>query len=161
MTPGSGASLNTSHARFGRLAHPPPPQELRFKHEPLSAKAARALWLKAFVAASQASENREALRFRRAHVVTGSVLRCWRPMQDALGKDQDSVRRLRLVRVSTTDDPPERIVGMLVPEQQLEKLVTTMAPGVKLSDAAAHPWAEEAAWEDVTSDDEDEEMARA
>lgn len=161
MTPGSGASLNTSHARFDRLAHLPPPQDLRFKHEPLSAKAARTLWLKAFVAASQASENREALRFRRAHVVTGSVLRCWRPMQDALGKDQDSVRRLRLVRVSTTDDPPERIVGMLVPEQQLEKLMTTMAPGVKLSDAAAHPWAEEAAGEDVSPDDEDEEMARA
>ncbi|KAL6767860.1 hypothetical protein ACKKBF_B36890 [Auxenochlorella protothecoides x Auxenochlorella symbiontica] len=155
------AAFKIVRPTIGRLAQPLALSDLRFKHEPLSAKAARTLWLKAFVAASQASENREALRFRRAHVVTGSVLRCWRPMQDALGKDQDSVRRLRLVRVSTTDDPPERIVGMLVPEQQLEKLMTTMAPGVKLSDAAAHPWAEEAAGEDVSPDDEDEEMARA
>ena len=51
-------------------------------------------------------------------------MRCWGVVQAGLrhhARTRD--QRMRVMRIATTDDPPQRLVGMLVPEVAVEEVV--------------------------------------
>ncbi|PRW58205.1 strawberry notch-like [Chlorella sorokiniana] len=105
-------------------------QELRSRYRPLEPAECQPLWEKAFEAAD-ATDPKErpgaVARKRRMHILGGAVMRCWGAVQDVLARHaSESERRVRVVRIATTGEQPQRLVGMLIPEPAVEEVVAAL-----------------------------------
>ncbi|KAL4432432.1 hypothetical protein ABPG77_001731 [Micractinium sp. CCAP 211/92] len=108
-------------------------QELKARYAPLEPAACQSLWEKAYEAADtrqgkEGGEKKPAVaRKKRLHVLGGAVMRSWGAVQAALAKHvKPSERRMRVLRIATTGDSLQRLVGMLVPEPAVEPVIQVL-----------------------------------
>lgn len=104
-------------------------QELQSRYKPLSdVGEAQTLWHTLYeLTGKERGKGRPSVRIKTLHVATGAVLRCWGAVRAALQDAKlKSARRIRVVRVETTDDPPVRLVGMIIPEEVVEEVKKRM-----------------------------------
>lgn len=91
-------------------------------------KEAERLWSSLYELTSrERGKGRPSVRVKRMHVATGAVLRCWGAVRAAVKQAKlKSGRRIRVVRVESTDEPPVRLVGMVIPEEVVEDVKRRM-----------------------------------
>ncbi|KAK2077490.1 hypothetical protein QBZ16_004335 [Prototheca wickerhamii] len=91
-------------------------------------KEAERLWSSLYeLTLRERGKGRPSVRVKRMHVATGAVLRCWGAVRAAVKQAKlKSGRRIRVVRVDSTDEPPVRLVGMVIPEEVVEDVKRRM-----------------------------------
>lgn len=99
---------------------PPGAQELKDRYRQLRPAVCRPVWDKAYEAADAVDDGERRggppVRKKRLHILGGAVMHSWSVVQAALARHvKPSERRMRVLRIATTDDPPTRLVGILIP----------------------------------------------
>ncbi|GAB4817769.1 hypothetical protein N2152v2_004815 [Parachlorella kessleri] len=134
-TVGAGATSNKSGPGFtiyrpatGRNKAHMSLQELKDRYIPLQPSACRAHWQAAYEAAGQDKPGARAGRKRTLHILGGAVMRSWAAVQRALVRHmKSSERRVRVLRIMTTGEQSQRLVGMLIPEPAVPDVVGELA----------------------------------
>jgi hypothetical protein len=126
LVPGSAPPTFSIHRpATGRQRQPLPLAQLKSRYTPLAQAACRALWDKAHASAgAPRKDGRPGPRRRTVHILGGAVLRSWGALQRALVRHVKSAeRRMRVLRIETTGEGSQRLVGMFVPEPAVEDVV--------------------------------------
>lgn len=72
----------------------------------------------------QAASKLGSARVRHVHLITGSILPYWKILSDHLAQCPHKVdRRLKVIRVVTTADVTQTLVGVVIPDGRLESLL--------------------------------------
>lgn len=91
-----------------------------------------------YTAAAEPTKRRAATRFARTTLLTGSVLRAWGAVRDALARfEKPADRRIRVMRVVTTDEEARKLIGIWVPEPVVPNVVAKLEEMAREEDAAA------------------------
>jgi hypothetical protein len=134
----SPATFTIHRPPTGRSRQPLPLHDLKARYLPLSEGACRPLWEKAHAAAgTPGKDGRPGLRRRTHHILGGAVLRSWGAVQRALVRHVSAKeRRMRVLRIATTGENSQRLVGMLVPEPAVADVVAELTKEAAEAEAA-------------------------
>jgi hypothetical protein len=123
--PGSSpATFQINRPTTGRARKPFTLSELKEKYAPVSAKECKTLWETSYTNAGEDKEDgRAAMRHRKVHILCGAVMRSWSAVQNALYRHvKKNERRIKVLRIATTGEESQRLVGMLIPEAAVESV---------------------------------------
>lgn len=108
----------------GRARKPFTLSELKEKYTPISAEDCKTLWETSFQNAGDDKEDgRAAMRHRKVHILCGAVMRSWSAVQLAMLRHvKKNERRIKVLRIATTGEESQRLVGMFIPEAAVESV---------------------------------------
>lgn len=123
--PGSSPpTFQINRPTTGRARKPFTLSELKEKYTPTSAEDCKPLWETSFKNAGDDKEDgRAAMRHRKVHILCGAVMRSWSAVQSAMLRHvKKNERRIKVLRIATTGEESQRLVGMFIPEAAVESV---------------------------------------
>lgn len=98
---------------------------MRDKYLPLTLEEAKPLWIKAHTASGVPSkEGKSSTRHRTMHILSGAVMQSWNTVHKSMLRYvKTKERRMKVMRIATTGETSQRLVGMYVPEDTVESIV--------------------------------------
>lgn len=113
---------------IGRSAKSITEAELEEKYEVLEENEAKFLWEEAYgEAANPSPSGKSPLRYRNLHLLTGAVLQHWRTIEKVVRKRRGrNKRRIRVLRIVTTQDPSKRLVGIEIPSESIDSILSAL-----------------------------------
>jgi hypothetical protein len=123
--PGSSPpTFQINRPTTGRARKPFTLAELKEKYTPTTAEDCKPLWETSFQKSGEDKEDgRTPMRHRKVHILCGAVMRSWSAVQHALLRHaKKNERRFKVLRIATTGEDSQRLVGMLIPEAAVESV---------------------------------------
>lgn len=80
------------------------------------------------LASKPVATGKTAVRFKTIYLLTGAVIRHWHAVQNILDNKSKNIKsKLRVLRIETTGDTHQRLVGMEVPAKILDDIINALS----------------------------------